>query len=734
MTVVPARAPRHHLHPGERRRRALKEAPGRDDAAGVPAPPPILPSSGLLPVLPSTDADFSVIVTPDGRLLAASRTVSEVLGWDVEQCAARGLWVAVVDEGQRAAVRQLLAQVVAAGTARMTLQAPSLLGPLWVDAAAKLVGDEPGAPVFVTARDVTHDLAAASQLAASELQWRVAFEHSPIGGALLDATGGVLVVNAALCRMTGWREHELTRMDVTEVVVAEGGLPWQAWWEALAGDAGGTSEVDRMVRRAQGEPFWGRLTAATLDPSASASAARVVMQVEDITGRREAELELANRALNDGLTGAPNRFFTRRWLASALEDHPGGGVGVLYCDLDRFKVVNDSLGHSAGDDLLVQVAARLRGPMRPEDLLGRVGGDEFVVIVEGVRTPAELSAIAGRMAQAMVAPFDLGGHAHVVTLSLGGTISAPLDDADEVLMRADMALLRAKRLGRARYVAFDPALDRIATKADLQLEDDLRVSLQAGQLRAHYQPIVALADASVVGHEALIRWEHPERGLLPPAEFLELAENSGLIRPLGWWMLTQACADAAGAVGPLAGRWVAVNASAGQLTRPGVARDVMRALTASGLHPSRLHLEITETALITATDSLTDELRELSELGVRIALDDFGTGFSSLSLLRSFPVDVVKIDRSFVAPVLADRSAYAIVTAVLGMCADLGLSTVAEGVETEQQRDVLQTLGCSHGQGYLFGHAEPLATRQPAVQRAGLPVQTRYTTSLPASA
>jgi len=693
----------------------------------VRPPSPSLPAaSSSIELLESTDADFSLLVAPDGTLLGASRTVTEVLGWDLAQCAREGVGAVLADPGHRVAFGQLMKQVLSTGAARMTLQAPSLDGPLWVDAAAKQLLDRAGTPVLVTARDINHDLAATTQLAASELQWRVAFEQSPIGGALLDVDGGVLVVNRALAQMTGWREHELTRMDVMQLVVCEGGLPWDQWWSALVGEGSAASAVDRMIMTASGERFWGRLTAAALSTGErqTASGARVVIQVEDITSRREAELELADRALNDSLTGASNRFFTQQWLASALEDHPGGGVGVLYCDLDRFKIVNDSLGHVAGDDLLVQVADRLRSAMRPEDLLGRVGGDEFVVIVESVDTPAQLEQIAERLIEAMSVPFDLRGHQHAVSLSLGGTVGSHPDGADEVLMRADMALLRAKRLGRARFVAFDPAQDKIATREDLKLEDELRMSLDAGQLRAYYQPIVALNGLAVVGHEALMRWAHPEHGLLPPARFLELAENSGLIRPLGWWMLEQACADAVAGIEDTGGRqWVAVNASAGQLMRPGVAADVKRALVDSGLAPWRLHLEITESALISATDALARELAELSELGVRIALDDFGTGYSSLSLLRRFPVDVLKIDRSFIAPLLHDRSAYAIVKAVLGMCADLGLSTVAEGIEDEAQRDALRSMGCSHGQGYLFGHAEPLATRQPVVRRADVPRQ-----------
>ncbi|GAC1322658.1 MAG: EAL domain-containing protein [Mycobacteriales bacterium] len=673
--------------------------------------------------LVATDADFVLKVTPDGRLLAASDSVADVLGWDLQRCAVEGVWVAVADDAQRAVIRQLFAQVLATGSARTTVQATSTTQTLWVDVAAKHLLDEPGAPILVSARDVSDDLAASVQLATSEMQWRVAFEHSPIGGALLESGGGILVVNEALCRMLGWRESQLTRMDVTEVVVCEGGLPWQDWWDGLLSGAGDPSTVDRMLRTAGGRQIWGRLTAASV--TAPGSPARVMMQLQDITGRREAELELANKALHDGLTGVPNRFLTRQWLASALKDHPEGGVGVLYCDLDRFKIVNDSLGHGAGDSLLIQVAERLRGPLRPEDLLGRVGGDEFVVVMESVSTPSELAEMAARLAEALDEPFTLGGHQHAMSLSLGGTIGCHPENADAVLMRADMALLRAKRVGRARYEAFDPALDRVATQADLQLEDELRMSLASDELRAYYQPIVALSDLAVVGHEALVRWEHPQHGLLPPQDFLEMAESSGLIRPLGWWMLSQACQDAASGRGGLSEQgWVAVNASPSQLARPGVAADVSRALMASGLRPERLHLEITETALITASATLARELAELSEMGVRIALDDFGTGYSSLSLLRDFPVHLVKIDRSFVEPVLTDRSAFAIVKAVLSMCRDMGLPTVAEGIETEQQLDLLRELGCSNGQGFLFGHPVPLTVRIPVPPRPRGPAQS----------
>ncbi len=695
--------------------------PGRS-AAHPPGPASLLH-------LVATDGDFVLRVSSAGRLLGASDSVADVLGWDVERCAAEGLCAEISDEAQRVVARQFLAQVLAQGRARSTVQLSAGAQRLWLDVAGKHLVGEPGTPIHISARDVSHDLELAARLAASERQWRVAFEHSPIGGALLDAVGGILVANEALPRMVGWPLHQLTRLNVTDIVDCEGGLPWQSWWEGLFSATASTHTTERRLRTVDGQEVWARITGALVTSRSSPD--RVMMQFEDITSRREAELELANRALHDGLTGAPNRFLTRQWLASALEDRPGGRVGVLYCDLDRFKVVNDSLGHAAGDSLLTQVTDRLRIPLRPEDLLGRVGGDEFVIIVEEVRTPAQLAEIALRMTEALDEPFDLGGHQHAVTLSLGGSIGSHPDTADEVLMRADMALLRAKRSGRARYVPFDPSVDRVTTRADLQLEDDLRMSLGAGELRAFYQPIVELSALELVGHEALVRWEHRTHGLLPPDRFLELAESSGLIRSLGGWMLMQACQDAADdAAGLVPQGWVAVNVSPSQLARAGFAADVTRALTSTGLSPERLHLEVTETALITASDTLTAELRELSDLGVRIALDDFGTGYSSLSLLRQFPVHLVKIDRSFVEPVLSDPSARAIVKAVLSMCRDLGLPTVAEGIENTAQLDLLRALGCSHGQGFLFGRPIPLqapvmipSQGRPAV--AGEPVPRR---------
>lgn len=464
--------------------------------------------------------------------------------------------------------------------------------------------------------------------------------------------------------------------------------------------------LDKRLLDAAGQVLWCEVTAAAV-PGPTDAVDCLIVHVQDVSRRREAELELANRALHDGLTGLPNRFLARQWLGNALDEDLGRSVGVLYCDLDRFKVVNDSLGHGAGDELLIEVARRFRGALRPADLASRVGGDEFVVICEGVTGEHELMSLAARLAASLDEPIMMGGQSHTVSVSIGAALGRAPDECDDVLVRADLALLRAKRSGRARTELFDVALDRVATRADLQLEDQLRASVASGQLRALYQPVVRLSDRTTVGHEALLRWQYDDHGLLTPDGFLPLAESSGLIRPIGWWMLRTACADtvAAGA------NWVAVNASPSQLAETTLVESVTAQLAASGLPPERLHLEVTESALMQASSRLIDELMELRRVGVGISLDDFGTGFSSLSLLRDLPVTTVKIDRSFVGPLLSDSSALAIVRAVVGMCGDLGLPVVAEGVETPEQYEALLELGCTHGQGYLFGRPAAVPTR-----------------------
>jgi diguanylate cyclase (GGDEF)-like protein/PAS domain S-box-containing protein len=668
-----------------------------------------------------TDDDLVLVTTGDGRCLEVSQNVTLMLGIAVDEL--RGHFLAnVVASTDVAMIRAMWDRLRQTGRLRSTLRLHHRSGhSAWLDVSGQRIAEDPGdesdeRPVYlIVGREVTDDVVAQEHLAESEQRWRLAFEHSPIGAALVTASGDIALANASLGEMLDLRPEELAQMSLADLTHPDDlGRDAEKLHALLSGQQE-TYAVEKRFVGAGGRVCWGEMTAAAVHDM-HGEVNEIIVQIKDVTQRREAELELANRALHDPLTGLANRFLVQQWLDGALQEHLGRDVGVLYCDLDRFKLVNDSLGHNAGDDVIREAAARLRAAVRPQDLVGRVGGDEFVVVCEQLSDESDLLRLASRLAAAMDEPMVVDGHLHTVTVSIGAATGRAPDVAEEVLMRADMALLRAKRLGRARVEHFDPDVDRIATREDLELEDELRESVTIGQLRAFYQPILTLADRQIVGYEALLRWNHQERGLLLPGEFLDIAETSGLIRSLGWWMLERACRDAAGGLGSAHNpdTWIAVNFSPVQLTRTDVFRIVVEALRKTGLPSHRLHMEITETALIQASQSLLSDLNALRALGVGIVLDDFGTGFSSLSLLRDFPVSMVKIDRSFIAPLLDDRGALAIVRAVLGMCRDLGVPVVAEGVENEGQAERLAELGCSHVQGFLFGRPQGLDPDEPS--------------------
>lgn len=672
-----------------------------NDGRAATTMPPVPPS------LTHADVDLVIVTSLDGACLQVSDNSGEILGVAPTALIGRPLWHVASPADERT-LRSIWASLQRSGHTRSTVRLHHPDGhPLWLDVAGQpwVSDDRYNQPVnLFVARDVSDDVRALEHLAESEQRWRLAFEHSPLGAALVGPNGDIMLANAALGQMLGHRPAALAMLSLSDITHPDDRTLDAARFAALLAGDEQTYTVEKRFLGSDGSRLWGQLTAAAV-PDLNGEVRGIIVQVQDVTQRRDAELELASRALHDSLTGLANRFLVQQWLGGALQEHLGSKVGVLYCDLDRFKLVNDSLGHGAGDEVILEAAARLRTAVRPDDLVGRVGGDEFVVVCERMVSEDDLLRLAARIAASLDEPIIIGGHSHIVTISIGAATGSAPESADQVLMRADMALLRAKRMGRARVELFDPAIDRIATRDDLQLEDDLRLSVDSGQLRTYYQPIVAFDTGDIAGHEALLRWEHPERGLLPPDHFLDIAETSGLIRSLGWWVLDQACHDQKGPLGqPLDPRaWVAVNASPVQLTRANVYDVVSTALERSGLAPERLHIEITETAFMQASRSLVQDLRRLREIGVGIALDDFGTGYSSLSLLRDFPVSTVKIDKSFIGPLLQDRDALAIVRAVIGMCRDLEIPVVAEGVETNAQADRLRMLGCSHGQGYLFG-------------------------------
>ncbi len=427
---------------------------------------------------------------------------------------------------------------------------------------------------------------------------------------------------------------------------------------------------------------------------------------EDVTERRQAEMKIAHMARHDALTDLPNRLLLRERLTEALAHvERSQRLAVLYLDLDLFKNVNDSLGHTTGDELLRAVAGRLRDCVRETDTISRVGGDEFCIIQTDISDATDAERLAGRIAEAIRAPYDLHGHLVMIDASIGIAL-APADgtDANELLKNADMALYGAKADGRGAFRFFEPHMDaRMKERRALELA--LRQAFDNGEFELHYQPILNLEEGEVRCCEALLRWHHPQRGMISPADFIPIAEEIGLVSTLGEWVIRRACEDAA--------QWpinvgVAVNLSPSQLTSKNLLPTVVSSLASSRLPAERLELEITEAVLMQNSETTLRMLHQLRALGIRISMDDFGTGYSSLSYLRSFPFDKIKIDRCFIKSLGTDPESDAIVRAVAELADSLGMTTTAEGVETRQQFDFVRRLGCNDIQGWFHSRAMPV--------------------------
>jgi diguanylate cyclase (GGDEF)-like protein/PAS domain S-box-containing protein len=435
----------------------------------------------------------------------------------------------------------------------------------------------------------------------------------------------------------------------------------------------------------------------------------------DAIERHNADEALRHRVLHDSLTGLPNRLSFGDALGDALDKAAvsGSPVGILFLDLDHFKLINDSLGHHAGDALLRAVAPRLRSHLRPGDIVARFGGDEFGILIDRLADEGEALAIADRVADAFTQPFSIDGVDHFVSASIGVAVSRGSEERPvnaELLIRdADAAMYRAKEGGRARCVLFDAEMRAGAMKR-LEVERELRHALDRDELALYYQPVVNLRSGEITGLEALVRWRHPERGMLDPAEFVSIAEDSGMIEPIGRWVQERACRQAL--------EWhqlrpdsrpfdVAVNLSARQVAHRDLPATVEEILARTGIDPINLRLEITESVLVEESATAISSLQALNELGVRLVLDDFGTGYSSLAYLNRFPFHALKIDRSFVDALGIEQEATAIVEAIIGMARALSLEVIAEGVESEVQMSELRRLGCDYGQGHLFHAAMP---------------------------
>jgi diguanylate cyclase (GGDEF)-like protein/PAS domain S-box-containing protein len=551
-------------------------------------------------------------------------------------------------------------------------------------------------------RDVTEHRRAQKALKESEARYRTVVGNAPVVLFALDEEGVFTLSEGKGLKALGLEPGEVVGRSVFEVYRNVPGILEHAQ-RALGGEEiSATEKVGPLAF----EAFYAPLRAE------DGGILGVIGVAADVTERERARERLRHQALHDPLTDLPNRtlFMDRLEHALAtLEWSEGDAVAVLFVDLDDFKVVNDSLGHEVGDALLVAVAERLRVALK-EDTVARFGGDEFAILLESIIGPSDATHLARRIIEGLRKPFVVEGREVYTSPSIGIVSAASSHDRPKDLLRkADLAMYAAKAKGKACYEAFDPAMSVRATER-LEVENDLRRVIERGEIRAHYQPKVLLRTGEIVGTETLMRWEHPERGLLPPAAFISIAEKTDLIVPLGRWVLAEACRQTRGwqdlySSGPPLG--VSVNVSGRQLRHPELVKDVGRVLQETGLEPGSLGLEITESVLVEDELSTLATLRELKCLGIKLMIDDFGTGYSSLSYLKRLPADFLKIDRSFIERLGEDPKDEGIVSAVIELARVLGMEAIAEGVENAEQAAHLRELGCHFAQGNLFSKPLP---------------------------
>ena len=544
---------------------------------------------------------------------------------------------------------------------------------------------------------------------AREARFRALVQNAPDMIAVLAEDGSVIYGSSSFTRL--WRKplSDQGALHIHDVVDPQdcAQLLSAAVTPQLTTDAHRTVEL--RVRRPDGS--WGVAEVMVSNLIADPAIGGIVINARDVTERKRLEDQLADQAFRDELTGLPNRALFRERAQHAISamQYTQRGIAIALLDLDRFKDINDTLGHQAGDALLVEVARQLTESAETNVTIARFGGDEFTILLEFVNDAVEAEATIQRLVRALDLSVDLGSQRMQVSVS-AGIAPAETPDAmpEELLRRADVALYRAKTMGRDRCILYDDVLDRSITER-VTMEAELRHAIEAGELVLHYQPEIDFATGVVTGAEALVRWQHPTRGLLLPGEFIPLAMGVGLVARIDAWALFQACADfgvhGTGARDHLA---VSVNVSPQRLREPQLVDDIQAALRTSGLAPTSLRLEVTEDVIIDDLTHATSVLEALRALGVQIAVDDFGTGYSSLSYLQRLPIDVLKLDRSFVHAACSEPRAKAVIVAVIGIADALGLAVTAEGVETVEQEQLLRGAGCRYGQGYLYARPIPL--------------------------
>ncbi len=544
------------------------------------------------------------------------------------------------------------------------------------------------------------------ELKASESRFHSAFTHAAIGMALVSTEGRFIQANKAFCEMLGRSSPDLLASDLRSMVnEADHALLQDLTTKMVAGQLA-SSHAEVRGRHRDGSDVWMAIN-LSLARDWQFRTHNLIVQAQDISARRRAEAELYHNAYHDSLTQLSNRTHFIEQLNRAIarvQRSPEHRFAVMYLDFDRFKMVNDSLGHKAGDELLVHLAQRLKATIRPTDELARLGGDEFAILLEDLHRERDAVDLTERIQRELQKPFQLEGMEVAISASIGITFSTNgYQTSDQIIRDADIAMYKAKSKGKAQYALFDSSLHQQVT-SQLKLETELRKALGLGQIYLEYQPICELRDRKLIGFEALVRWQHPERGLLEPAVFIPVAEETGLIVPLGNWVLAEACRQMREwrHIHDHATLGMSVNVSSLQLTHPDFVALVHQALEAAEMSPSQLTLEVTESVLMDGIENAVSTLTALREMGVTLSIDDFGTGYSSLSYLATLPIDALKVDRSFIERMSQDGEGSEIVKAIFKLGQALDKRVYAEGIETLEQLEQLQLLGCEFGQGFLL--------------------------------
>lgn len=565
------------------------------------------------------------------------------------------------------------------------------------------------------AEDITQRKLAEEAMRKSEEQFRLTFEMAPIGMAITTLNGRLKRVNPSLCEALGYTQEELLKLSFADISHPEDIDFHLSLEHKLAHGEESDFQIEKRYIAKNGRSV-DTLVKVVMVRDSNGKPLHFNNQIIDITERKQMERQLLHDALHDALTGLPNRALFMDRLEQELKRTKTQSnylFAVLFLDLDRFKVVNDSMGHLVGDKLLVEIARRLENCVRPTDTVARLGGDEFTILLENISNIEFATKVAEKIYHSLTVPFSLENYELFTTASIGIAFSSQgYDKPEDILRDADLTMYSAKERGKARYEVFDRSMHARAIER-LHLETDLRRGIEREEFTVYYQSIVSLTTGKISGFEALARWNHPKRGFVAPDEFIPIAEETGLIVPLGNWLLEEACQQLR--------KWqikypehpafkISVNLSGKQLREPDLIKQIERILAKTQLPPHTLKLEITESILMDNLEAATETLLALRERKIQLSIDDFGTGYSSLSYLHRFPVDTLKIDRSFVSEIQLGKENSAIVKAIVTLAHMLNMDVIAEGIETNAQLDQLKLLQCEHGQGYFF--SKPLSREE----------------------